>query len=116
MHRIALAILLAGICVLLQVFRIPYAADYLGQSPPGSGSLVHLQAGLLLVVAMLDRSRFLLRACMAASAATWIVATAIDDGAGAWIGVPLFLAEYDVTIGCARLAGFPLQTPRLLGS
>ncbi|MET0226019.1 MAG: hypothetical protein ABW187_06240, partial [Dokdonella sp.] len=74
MHRIALAILLAGICVLLQMVRIPYAADYFIQSPTGSGSLVHLQAGLLLVVALLDRSRFYLRACMLASALTWIVA------------------------------------------
>jgi len=116
MHRIALAILLAGACVLLQVFRIPYAADYLGQSPPNSGSLVHLQAGLLLVMAMIDRSRLLLRACMAASGATWIVTSALDNGAGAWVGVPLFLAEYAVTVGCARLAGLPLPAPRPLGS
>ncbi|HEY0231528.1 MAG TPA: hypothetical protein VGC55_09765, partial [Dokdonella sp.] len=116
MHRIALAILLAGICVLLQIFRIPYAADYLGQSPSSTGSLVHLQAGLLLVVALLDRSRFFLRVCMATSALTWIITVALDEGASAWMGVPLFLAEYAVTISCARLAGFPQATPHLLGS
>jgi len=116
MHRIALAILLAGICVLLQMVRIPYAADYFIQSPTGSGSLVHLQAGLLLVVALLDRSRFYLRACMLASALTWLVAVARDMGATAWLGVPLFLLEYVVTIGCARLAGFPQRSPQLLGA
>ncbi|MEP7043795.1 MAG: EAL domain-containing protein [Dokdonella sp.] len=116
MHRIALAILLAGICVLLQIFRIPYAADYLGQTPSGTGSLVHLQAGFLLMLAMLDRSRLFLRVCTLASAATWTVAMLLDHDASAWIGIPLFLCEYAVTVGCARLAGFPQHAAQPLGS
>ncbi len=96
---------------------IPYTADYFGSAAgDGTGSLAHLQAGFLLAVAMLDTSRILVRVCMAASAATWMFSVYRSGADVAWIGIPLFLAEYFVVVGCARLAGFPRESARSMGS
>ncbi|MEO8010012.1 MAG: EAL domain-containing protein, partial [Dokdonella sp.] len=117
MDRLRVALVLALVCVGLQMVSIPYTADYFGSAAGGGiGSLAHLQAGFLLAVAMLDQSRRLIRVCVAASAATWMVSIYRSGSDLAWLGIPLFLAEYFVVVGCARLAGFPREKLHPLGS
>ncbi|WP_440223197.1 EAL domain-containing protein [Dokdonella sp. MW10] len=108
-HRYAVAVLLALTCLVLRFAVFPYDADYVGHMPPQSGSLAHLQAGVMFAMAMLMRDRLALRLTVAVQAVVWIGITARTGGLGPAVaaGVPLFATAYGLLVGCAKLAGFP---------
>ena len=56
-------LLLGGLCLLLQQVAVPYLLELWGHS--AKASLVHLHAGLLLAIAILDRDRWVMPGCYA---------------------------------------------------
>ena len=110
-RRLGIALVLGLLCVALQNLRISYlpatAENVSAQALP---SLVHLQWGLVLAIALLSRDRLYLITAFAAIFAGWLLRyqRAPDF---AWAATLPFLAGhvamYFATLGCARLLGWP---------
>lgn len=107
--RAAKVLLLGGLCLVLQQIPVSYRIDFFGQV--ADASLVHLHAGLLLAIAMLERDRRVVAGCFLATFAGWMVRQLYFDGGRpgavlAWGG-----ANYLFTLGwslaCARWLGWP---------
>ena len=107
--RAAKVLLLGGLCLLLQQVPVSYRIDFFGQV--ADASLVHLHAGLLLAIAMLERDRRVVAGCFLVTFAGWMVRQLCFDGGRpgavlAWGG-----ANYLFTLGwslaCARWLGWP---------
>ncbi len=106
-------VLLGAVCVLAQQVTIGYRLDLLGQT--ADASLIHLHAGLLLAIALLDPDRRVAVGCLVITALGWAArqwGMAPGDwagllwGAGAWIGVGLW------TLACADWTGWPRDPDR----
>lgn len=108
-RNLLLAAALAAACVLLRLFQVPMAGV------PAS-SLLYLQAGLLLTIAMFDPGRRVLAVCLGATALTWIAQVWPVYGARALIGVPLYAVHFLLAVGGARLAGWPRANAAPLGT
>lgn len=102
-------ILLLGIGVLLlQQVAIPYRFT-LGSFPSGEASLVHLHAGFLLAIAMLERDRVVVAGCFLVEAVGWLLR--------AWmlgytpqtlvVGGLLVVVIFGWALLCARWMGWP---------
>ena len=107
--RAAKVLLLGGLCLVLQQIPVSYRIDFFGQV--ADASLVHLHAGLLLAIAMLERDRRVVAGCFLVTFAGWMVRQLYFDGGRpgavlAWGG-----ANYLFTLGwslaCARWLGWP---------
>ncbi len=105
----AKVLMLGGLCLVLQQIPVSYRIDFFGQV--ADASLVHLHAGLLLAIAMLERDRRVVAGCFLVTFAGWMVRQLCFDGGRpgavlAWGG-----ANYLFTLGwslaCARWLGWP---------
>lgn len=106
-------LLLGAVCVVAQQVTIGYRLDLLGQT--ADASLIHLHAGLLLAIALLEADRRVAVGCLAITALGWAARqwwmapgdwAALLWGAGAWIGVGLW------TLACADWTGWPRDPER----
>lgn len=95
---------LAAACMALRLVQVPAAGM------PAS-SLLYLQAGLLLTIAMFDASRRVLAVCIGATALAWMAQVWPVHGARALIGIPLYGLHFLIALGGARLAGWPRRDP-----
>ncbi len=66
------AVALGGLCLLLQQVPVSYRIDFLGQVSDGA-SLIHLHAGLLLAIALLERDRRVVAGCFLLTFVGWTV-------------------------------------------
>jgi EAL domain-containing protein (putative c-di-GMP-specific phosphodiesterase class I)/GGDEF domain-containing protein len=111
-HSRAGKILLLGLlCLLLQRIPIPYRIDFFGSQ--ANASLIHLQAGVLLAIAMLDRDRWVLVGTFFITFLGWTVRQSSDDGGPTltllW-GLAVSALGWAWTVACARWAGWPRST------
>ncbi len=101
---------LGGLALLLQQVPVTYLLALPGTGdPPVSASLVHLHAGLLLAVALLDPDRRVLLGCSLVAFAGWLVrAWWMDYQGGVYLlGAVNSLAIYLWTLLCAHWMGWP---------
>lgn len=109
---------LGALALLLQQVPVPYLIALPGSdAPPAAASLVHLHAGLLLAIALLDRDRRVLLGCSLIVFAGWLVrAWWMDYRGGIYaLGVLNAVATYLWTLLCAAWMGWPRSAwdPRL---
>jgi EAL domain-containing protein (putative c-di-GMP-specific phosphodiesterase class I)/GGDEF domain-containing protein len=101
-------VLLGLLCLLLQQIPIPYRIDFFGNQD--DASLIHLQAGVLLAIAMLDRDRWVLAGTYFITFLGWTVRQSSDEGGPSitllW-GLAVSTLGYVWTAACARWAGWP---------
>lgn len=102
-------LLLGGLCLLLQQVAVGYRIDFFGQV--SDASLIHLHAGLLLALAMLEHDRRVVAGCFLLTFAGWTVRQLYFDAwrpgpVLAW-GTASYLFAFAWTLLCARLAGWP---------
>ena len=107
--RAAKVLLLGGLCLLLQQVPVSYRIDFFGQV--ADASLVHLHAGLLLAIAMLERDRRVVAGCFLVTFAGWMVRQLYFDGwrlgaVLAW-GAASYLFTLGWSLACARWVGWP---------
>ncbi len=101
---------LGSLALLLQQIPVPYLLALPGaEAAPASASLVHLHAGLLLAVALLDPDRRVLLGCSLVAFAGWLVrAWWMDYQGGVYLlGAVNALATYLWTLLCAYWMGWP---------
>ncbi|MGB3392521.1 MAG: EAL domain-containing protein [Stenotrophomonas sp.] len=100
-------LLLGTLCLLLQQVDVPYRMELWGDV--SDASLVHLQAGLLLAIAMLDRDRWVLPGCYLLVIVGWSMrALAFSyPPSQIGIGVVISIAGCLWTWLCARGMGRP---------
>ncbi|GGD35067.1 EAL domain-containing protein [Pseudoxanthomonas indica] len=106
-------VLLGGLCVLAQQVAISYRIDFFGTT--ANASLIHLHAGLLLAIALLETDRRVVAGAVAFTAVGWAVRQWNFEpgqwppllwGLGAWIAIGFW------TLACARWAGWPRDPER----
>ena len=102
-------LLLGGLSLLLQQIPVSYRIDFFGQV--ADASLIHLHAGLLLAIAMLERDRRVVAGCFLVTFAGWTVRQLYFDGwrpgaVLAW-GAASYLFTLGWSLACARWAGWP---------
>jgi len=106
--RVGKIVLLGLLCLLLQQIPIPYRIDFFGNQD--DASLIHLQAGVLLAIAMLDRDRWVLAGTYFITFLGWMVRQSADVGGPSitllW-GLAVSTFGYVWTVACARWAGWP---------
>jgi len=107
-------LLLGGLCLLLQQIPIVYRIDVFGDQ--AYASLIHLHAGLLLAIAMLERDRPVVAGCFAVTLAGWAFRQYFlhDHGQLSRIlllGAAGYLLNFAWTLLCARWAGWPRSAP-----
>ena len=102
-------LLLGGLCLLLQQIPVSYRIDFFGEL--AHASLVHLHAGLLLAIAMLERDRRVVAGCFLLTFVGWTVRQLYFDQ---WQPGPVLAwgaASYLFTLGwslaCARWMRWP---------
>lgn len=112
----------AAAALLLQGVEIDYVANYFGQTwSTGTASLIHLQAGLLLMVAMLCGDRRVLAIGFLAIFLGWVLRLLWMDQLWAmrWTEFPLVAAntllKFAWTAACARWIGAPFGGERPFG-
>lgn len=101
---------LGGLALALQQVPVPYELSFPGSSTaPAAASLVHLHAGLLLAVALLDRDRRVLLGCSLVALAGWFVrAWWLEYESGFFaLGAVNAVAVYLWTLLCAHWMGWP---------
>ncbi|HTD29880.1 MAG TPA: hypothetical protein VK660_10880, partial [Xanthomonadaceae bacterium] len=105
--RVCQALLVGACAFALQQWPIGYQIDLLGSHE--LGSIVHLHAGLLLALAMLNRDRIYLRAAFACVFLGWFARAWADNYSPATLLLtsPLYVAMYGWTVCCARWMGWP---------
>ncbi len=101
-------LLLGSLCLLLQQIPIPYRIDFFGSQ--AAASLIHLQTGVLLAIAMLERDRWVLIGTYFLVYLGWTVRQSGVEGGPSitllW-GFAVSLLGCGWTIACARWAGWP---------
>ncbi|WP_448482810.1 EAL domain-containing protein [Pseudoxanthomonas mexicana] len=102
-------LLLGGLSLLLQQIPVSYRIDFFGRV--ADASLIHLHAGLLLAIAMLERDRRVVAGCFLVTFAGWTVRQLYFDGwrpgaVLAW-GAASYLFTLGWSLACARWAGWP---------
>jgi EAL domain-containing protein (putative c-di-GMP-specific phosphodiesterase class I) len=109
---------LGALALLLQQVPVSYLIALPGSdTPPAAASLVHLHAGVLLAIALLDRDRRVLLGCSLIVFAGWLVrAWWMDYSGGIYaLGALNAIATYLWTLLCAFWMGWPRPAwdPRL---
>lgn len=106
-------LLLGALCVIAQQIAIGYRIDFMGRT--ADASLIHLHAGLLLAIALLDPDRRVAVGCFVLTALGWAARQWLLSpgdwppllwGAGAWIAVGLW------TLACADWMQWPRDAVR----
>jgi len=106
-------LLLGGLCVLAQQVAISYRIDFFGAT--ANASLIHLHAGLLLAIALLETDRRVVLGCLGVTALGWAARQwsmapyewpPLLWGAFAWILTSAW------TLACAQWAGWPRDPER----
>ena len=102
--RFARVVLLGGLCLLLQQVPVSYRIDFFGQVD--DASLIHLHAGLLLAIAMLERDRRVVAGCFLLTFAGWTLRQLYFDdwrpGMGLIWGGATYLFAFVWSLACAR--------------
>ena len=109
-RRLGIAAMLGLLCIALQNLRIPYLAVMPGEAVQTLPSLVHLQWGLVLAIALISRDRLYLIAAFVAIFIGWLLRHHGDSDfslAGTLPFLAGHAAMYFAIIGCARLLGWP---------
>lgn len=109
-RRLGIAVMLGLLCIAMQSLRIPYLSAVPGEAAHALPSLVHLQWGLVLAIALISRQRLYLIAAFVAIFAGWLLRHHGDPDfslAGTLPFLAGHVAIYFATIGCARLLGWP---------
>lgn len=101
-------LILGSLCVLLQQISVPYALDVMGSGSTAS-SLLHLQTGMLLAIAMLDRDRWVVAGCYAMVTMGWLVRAWLGSysNIAMLMGLLVAAAGYGWMILCVRWMGWP---------
>lgn len=104
-------LLLGGLCLLLQQVPVSYRIDFFGQQ--SDASLIHLHAGLLLAIAMLERDRRVVAGCFLLAFAGWTVRQLYFDAwqpslVLAW-GAASYLFTFGWSLLCAHWTGWPRE-------
>ena len=101
-------LLWGSLCLVLQQVSVPYVLDVSGFEETGA-SLLHLQSGLLLAIAMLDRDRWVLFGSYAITTLGWGVrAWMLSYDGFAFLTAPLvMLGNFSWTVLCAYWMGWP---------
>lgn len=103
-------LLLGGLCVLAQQIAIAYRVDFLGAS--ANASLIHLHAGLLLAIALLETDRRVVIGVVGVTALGWAVRQwnfAPGDWQTLLWGSVAWVVTGAWTLACARWAGWPRE-------
>lgn len=101
-------ILLYGtVCLLLQQVAVPYQLELWGDV--SKASLVHLHAGLLLAIAMLERDRWVLPGCYLLVTLGWMTRALVFSYTPVQIGIGLVISAGGLgwTLLCTRGMGWP---------
>ncbi|WP_284449217.1 EAL domain-containing protein [Pseudoxanthomonas mexicana] len=101
---------LGGLCLLLQQVPVSYRIDFLGQVSDGA-SLIHLHAGLLLAIALLERDRRVVAGCFLLTFVGWTVRQLYFNdwrpGAGLLWGGATYAFALGWSLACARWMEWP---------
>ncbi|MBP6458170.1 MAG: hypothetical protein KA222_06000, partial [Pseudoxanthomonas sp.] len=104
------AVVLGGLCLLLQQVPVSYRIDFFGQVSDGA-SLIHLHAGLLLAIALLERDRSVVAGCFLLTFAGWTVRQLYFNdwrpGAGLLWGGATYAFALGWSLACARWMEWP---------
>mgnify|MGYP006203861751 CR=1 FL=1 len=104
------AVALGGLCLLLQQVPVSYRIDFFGQVSDGA-SLIHLHAGLLLAIALLERDRRVVAGCFLLTFAGWTVRQLYFNdwrpGAGLLWGGATYAFALGWSLACARWMEWP---------
>lgn len=105
-------LLLGGLCLLLQQVAVPYALELGGTRE--DASLIHLQTGLLLAIAMLSRDRWVMPGCYALIIVGWLVRAWAFAYTPAQIGIGVVVSAIGCvwTLLCAQAMGWPRPPER----
>ncbi|HJS35261.1 MAG TPA: bifunctional diguanylate cyclase/phosphodiesterase [Pseudoxanthomonas sp.] len=113
LHGSTKVLLLGGLCLLLQQVPISYRIDFFGEQ--ADASLIHLHAGLLLAIAMLERDRRVVAGCFLLTFAGWTVRQLYFDQ---WQPGPVLAwgaASYLFTLGWSLVCAQWMRWPRAPG-
>ncbi|HVK50941.1 MAG TPA: bifunctional diguanylate cyclase/phosphodiesterase [Pseudoxanthomonas sp.] len=113
LSRTGKTLLLGALCVAAQQVAIRYRIDFFGSS--ANASLIHLHAGLLLAIALLETDRRVVLGCIGLTALGWATRQWVMEpqhwppllwGTAAWVATGAWI------LACAQWAGWPRDPGR----